>query len=99
MLIRRDAAGYADEVEVWGLATDNGLGMPVAGWLTLEFSVGVEYNTMAKMADRRRLVLVADVSLSVTAVTAVTEVVTRTAARLAPPVAGSVRSARHPRRR
>ena len=37
--------------------------------------------TMVKMADRRRLVLVADVSLSVTAVTAVTEMVTRTAAR------------------
>ena len=36
---------------------------------------------MAKMADRRRLVLVADVSLQVTAVTAVAEVVTRTAAR------------------
>lgn len=36
---------------------------------------------MAKMADCRRLVLVADVSLSVTAITAVTGMVTLTAAR------------------
>lgn len=44
VLVRHDAAGYVDEVDVCELATDNGSGMPMAGWLTLEFSVGVEYN-------------------------------------------------------
>jgi hypothetical protein len=59
-----------------------------------------------KVADCRRLVLLADVSLSATVTVRVTAVtvtvavaVTRIAARLPSPVRGSVRSARHPRRR
>jgi hypothetical protein len=44
VLIRRLAEDYVDEVDVCELATDNGSGIPAAGWLILEFSVGVEYN-------------------------------------------------------
>ena len=29
------------------MATDNGSGMPAAGWLVLQFSVGVEYNAQS----------------------------------------------------
>jgi hypothetical protein len=44
VLIKRDAVGYVDEVDACELATDNGSGLPVTGWLTLQLSVGVEYN-------------------------------------------------------
>ncbi len=44
VLIRRPAADYVDEVDVCELATDNGSGMPAAGWLVLQFSAGVRYN-------------------------------------------------------
>jgi hypothetical protein len=44
VLIRRPAADYVDEVDVCELATDNGSGMPAAGWLVLQVSVGVRYN-------------------------------------------------------
>lgn len=47
VLIRRRAADYDDEVDVCELATDNGSGMPSAGWLALQFSVGVEYNAQS----------------------------------------------------
>jgi hypothetical protein len=47
VLIRRDAADYVDEVDVCELATDNGSGMPTAGWLILQFSAGVEYNAQS----------------------------------------------------
>ena len=47
VLIRHDAAGYVDEVDACELATDNGSGMPTAGWLALQFSVGVKYNAMS----------------------------------------------------
>jgi hypothetical protein len=44
VLIRRPAADYADQVDACELATDNGSGMPAAGWLVLQFQVGVRYN-------------------------------------------------------
>ena len=44
MLIRRSAGDYADLVDACELATDNGSGMPAAGWLVLQFQVGVRYN-------------------------------------------------------
>ena len=44
VLIRHDATDGVDQVDACELATDNGSGMPAAGWLILEFSVGVEYN-------------------------------------------------------
>lgn len=43
VLIRRRTGNYVDEVAVCELATGNGSGAPVAGRLTLEFSVGVEF--------------------------------------------------------
>jgi hypothetical protein len=47
MLIKRHEADYVDEVGVCELATDNGSGMPTAGWLILQFSVGIEYNAQS----------------------------------------------------
>ena len=47
VLIKRRAANYLDEVDVCELATDNGSGMPTAGWLVLQFSVGVRYNAQS----------------------------------------------------
>jgi hypothetical protein len=47
VLIKHAAADYVDEVDVCELATDNGSGMPTAGWLTLELSVGIEYNAQS----------------------------------------------------
>lgn len=47
VLIRHDAADYVDEVDVCELATDNGSGTAVAGWLILQFSVGIEYNAQS----------------------------------------------------
>ena len=44
VLVRRDAADHIDEVDVCELASDNGSGVAAAGWLLLEFSVGIEYN-------------------------------------------------------
>ena len=44
VLVRRDAADHIDEVDVCELASDNGSGAAAAGWLLLEFSVGIEYN-------------------------------------------------------
>lgn len=44
VLVRHDGAGYVDEVDVCELATSNRSGTPTAGWVALEFSVGVEYN-------------------------------------------------------
>jgi hypothetical protein len=43
VLIKRATADYADEVDVCELATDNGSGLPMAGWLILQLSAGVEY--------------------------------------------------------
>jgi hypothetical protein len=45
--IKRTAFEYVDEVDVCKLATDNGSGAPAAGWVTLEISVGVEYNAQS----------------------------------------------------
>jgi hypothetical protein len=47
VLIRHATADYADEVGVCELATDNGSGMPAAGWLSLQLSVGVAYNAQS----------------------------------------------------
>lgn len=47
VLIERHSADYADEVDVCELATDNGSAMPASGWLTLQFSVGIEYNAQS----------------------------------------------------
>ncbi len=47
VLARRLAGDYGDEVDVCEMATDNGSGMPAAGWLVLQFSVGVEYNAQS----------------------------------------------------
>jgi hypothetical protein len=44
VLIKPHAADYVDEVGVCELATGNGSGLPAAGWLILQFSVGIEYN-------------------------------------------------------
>ena len=44
MPIRRPAGDYADQVDACELATDNGSGMPAAGWLVIQFQVGVRYN-------------------------------------------------------
>lgn len=44
VLIKRSTFDYVDEVDVCELASDNGSGMPAAGWLVLHLSVGVEYN-------------------------------------------------------
>jgi hypothetical protein len=44
VLINHPAADYVDKVDGCELATDNGSGMPAAGRLILEFSVGVRYN-------------------------------------------------------
>jgi hypothetical protein len=58
-LIKRTAFEYVDEVDVCKLATDNGSGAPAAGWVTLEISVGVEYNAQsvihASPNDERRI--------------------------------------------
>ena len=44
MLIKHPAADYADRVDACELATDNDSEMPAAGWLVLQFYVGVRYN-------------------------------------------------------
>ena len=44
VLIRRSGTDYVDEVDVCELATDDGSGIPAAGWIVLQFSVGVKYN-------------------------------------------------------
>lgn len=44
VLIKRGAGDYVDEVDFCELATDDGSGVPVAGWLMFEVAVGVEFN-------------------------------------------------------
>jgi hypothetical protein len=44
VLIKHPAADYADQVDACELATDNDSEMPAAGWLVLQFYVGVRYN-------------------------------------------------------
>ena len=44
VLVKRPAAGYADEVNVCELATGNGSAVPTSGWLILHFSAGIENN-------------------------------------------------------
>jgi hypothetical protein len=43
LLVERKTGDYVDEVAVCELATDDGSGRPAADWLSLEFSVGVEF--------------------------------------------------------
>lgn len=43
LLVERRTGDYVYEVSVCELATDDGSGRPVADWLSLEFSVGVEF--------------------------------------------------------
>ena len=50
VLVRRHAADHIDEVDVCELASDNGSGVAAAGWLLLEFSVGIEYNAWSVIA-------------------------------------------------
>lgn len=47
VLIRHGAAGYADEVDACELATDDGSGTAAAGWLLLQFSVGIEHSAQS----------------------------------------------------
>ena len=41
VLIKHPAADYADQVDACEFATDNDSEMPAAGWLVLQFYVGV----------------------------------------------------------
>jgi hypothetical protein len=50
VLVRRDTADRMDEVDVCELASDNGTGAAAAGWLLLQFSVGIDYNARSVIA-------------------------------------------------
>jgi hypothetical protein len=50
VLVRHDAADHIDQVDVCELASDNGSGVAAAGWLHLEFSVGIEHNASSVIA-------------------------------------------------
>jgi hypothetical protein len=48
--VERSHSTRADEVDVRELASDNGSAIAAAGWLLLEFSVGIEYNAWSVIA-------------------------------------------------